>query len=149
LKKIKQTFRDSTVIVTYSAPDQMNLQIDGIKYTFFFYEYSLIEKTKQFKGVPLASVLEIATMKAFSIGKRLSYKDYVDWYFLLTGSHVTLDQVIQSAKKKFAHDFNDRLFLGQLVSMSDIATQKIDFVGKEISKNQIETCLKKSVREFV
>ena len=92
--------------------------------------------------------LEIALMKAFSIGKRLSYKDYVDWYFLLTDKLVSLSEVIEGAKKKFGADFNDRLFLGQLVSMEDIPPQKIDFLKAQVSKEMVEQALKIAVKEF-
>ena len=92
--------------------------------------------------------------KKFAVGKRLAYKDYVDyvdyvdWYFLLNEKHVDLREVIASAKKKFEDDFNDRLFLGQLVSLEDIPTQKIDFLREEISRSTIAAFLKKTVRQF-
>ena len=98
--------------------------------------------------VQIATVREIAAMKALAVGKRLAYKDYVDWYFLLNEEHVDLREVIASAKKKFEDDFNDRLFLGQLVSLEDISTQKIDFLREEISRNTIAAFLKRTVRQF-
>ena len=85
-------------------------------------------------------------MKAFAIGKRLSYKDYVDWYFMLHGGYVILPKVIDLAKKKFGGDFNDRLFLGQLVSIDKVPIQTIDFLTKPVEKEEIKKYLEKTVK---
>jgi len=149
LSKVKRVFNNSSIVVTYQAPEeQLNMLIDGVKTTFFYYPYPLLDLSEKYKGVPIASVREIASMKAFSIGKRLAYKDYVDWYFLLKEQHIDLVDVIEHAKKKFGGDFNDRLFLGQLVSLADIATQKIDFLREEVDRQTIEDFLKETVRAF-
>ena len=76
-------------------------------------------------------------MKAFAVGKRLAYKDYVDWYFLLKEKYVELEDVIPFCQKKFGNDFNDRLFLGQLASLEDIPTQKIDFLRDAVDRISI------------
>jgi hypothetical protein len=148
LQYVKKVFPESKIMVTYRSPEQLNLVIDGIQYTFFQFEYPLLYSLTHYKSVPIASIKEIATMKAFSIGKRLSYKDYIDWYFLLKEKHVSLPRVILSAQKKFGHDFNDRLFLGQLVSLSDIPTQKIDFLQDKVDRKTIENFLKKTVQSI-
>lgn len=148
LKKVKRVFEGRQLSVTYSAPEQLNLIIDGVKVTFFNYPYQTIYPLVSFKEIRLASVLEIALMKSFSIGKRLSYKDYVDWYFMLAEKKVSLSGVIEGAKKKFGADFNDRLFLGQLVSLEDVPFQKIDFLKNQISKETIEQTLGLAVKKF-
>ncbi len=149
LTKIKRTFGKSAVSITYSAPEQLNVLLGGVKTTFFYYDYPVIDKLKSYKKVPIASIREIAAMKAFSIGKRLSYKDYIDWYFLLKEKHVTLSEVITHAKKKFGGDFNDRLFLGQLVYLDDITTQKIDFLRGAVNRESVQNFLREATREFM
>jgi hypothetical protein len=102
----------------------------------------------EYRDVSLASIREIAAMKAFAIGKRLAYKDYVDWFFMLHDGHVFLKEVMMHAEKKYGHDFNDRLFLGQLVSLQDIPTDTIDFTGEGVSRETIQTFLENIVRNF-
>jgi len=149
LQKIKRIFPGSAAEVIYKeAGEQITLSLDGVKTTFFHYPYPIIDKFVEYQGVPLATVREIAAMKAFSIGKRLSYKDYIDWYFLLSEKHVSLRQVIKLADKKFNGDFNARLFLGQLVSVADVPTQKIDFLRDAIDKKTVQNFLEKTVRNF-
>ena len=122
--------------------------IDNIQTTFFHYEYPVLDPFTHYQSVPLLSIREIAATKAFSVGKRLSYKDYVDWYFLLKEKHTRLDEVIPFCQKKFGGDFNDRLFLGQLVSLEDIPSQKIDFLRNAIDRATIKQFLETAVRTF-
>lgn len=148
LRKIKRVFEGQTISVTYSAPEQLNLIVGGVRVTFFSYPYQNIYPLLSHRGINLASVAEIALMKAFSIGKRLSFKDYVDWYFLLRDKRVSLKEVIVGAEKKFGADFNDRLFLGQLVSMENVPIQKIDFLKEAVSREDIAKFLEREVAEF-
>ena len=148
LARIKRIFSNSSIAVTYSAPGQLNVLIDDIKTTFFHYEYPVFDPFVVYQGVSLASIREIAAMKAFAVGRRLSYKDYVDWYFLLKEKHVGLEDAIAFCQKKFGNDFNDRLFLGQLVSLEEIATQKIDFLGNPVDRATVQRFLREAVRSF-
>ncbi|MDZ4345546.1 MAG: nucleotidyl transferase AbiEii/AbiGii toxin family protein [Candidatus Binatia bacterium] len=148
LDKIKQTFSDSVISVTYNVPGQLNVTVDQMKMTFFEYPYPPVESLINFEGVELLAIKEIAASKAFSIGKRLSYKDYVDWYFMLKEKHVNLSEVIKIGERKYGGDFNDRLFLSQLASMSDIKTQKIDFLRNPIEHDKIQQFLDAQVQSF-
>jgi len=148
LRKVKRVFTPRLITVTYQSPEQLNLIVDGVKITFFYYPYSVLDPFVSYKGIAVASVREIALMKAFSIGKRLSYKDYVDWYFLLKEKLAALDDVLSRAKKKFGGDFNDRLFLGQLVSIEDVPEQKIDFVRDMVARATIEKTLRQAVKDL-
>lgn len=148
LQHVKRAFSEHQTYVTYKSPEQLNIVINEVKVTFLQFPYPVIEPLLTYKSIPMASVPEIAAMKAFAIGKRITYKDYVDWYFLLHENHVGLQEVIALAKQKFGGDFNDRLFLGQLVSLEDVPIQKIDFLREAPDKNTIEKFLKQTVKDF-
>ncbi len=135
--------------VTYSSPEQLNVLAGDVKMTFLSFPYPVIDACVVYTGVPLASIREIAAMKAFSIGKRLSYKDYIDWYFMLKEKRITLAKTIAHAQKKFGGDFNDRLFVSQLVSLADVPTQAIDFLRDAVGKTDIEAFLKQAVERMV
>lgn len=148
LAAAKRVFAESAIAVTYAAPEQLDLSVDGVKITFLTYPYAPVEPLTEYEGIGLATIAEIAAMKAFALGKRLSYKDYVDWYFLLSEKHVVLPDVIALAQKKFGGDFNDRLFLGQLVSFEDIAEVPIDFLRQPVDKHEIQSFLQQTVQDF-
>ena len=148
LQKVKHIFDRLNVFVALRTPDQLNVSVDGIRTTFFHYPYPVIGKLIKYRDVPMISVIELAAMKAFSIGKRLSYKDYVDWYFLLKENHLTLKKVIAFAERKYGGDFNDRLFLEQLASSRDAFYQEIDFLRDPVDRKTVEKLLTKTVRDF-
>jgi len=148
LQKVKRAFPEHSISVTYRALEQLNLLIGGVKTTFFQYPYSFLDSSREYEGVNVASIREIAAMKAFALGKRLSYKDYVDWYFMLKEKHVDLEDTITFCARKFGNDFNDRLFLGQLVSIEDVLDQKIDFLRDDVGREEITQFLTKTVRDF-
>jgi hypothetical protein len=86
--------------------------------------------------VPLLSVREIAATKAYTIGRRGAYKDYIDLYFILSEQHTTLTNIIDvDAEKKFGVEFNSRLFLGQLVFLDDVRDSIFSF-SKPQSRDQ-------------
>ena len=149
LQKVKRIFSDQSIEVTYQSVDQINLLLGGVKTTFFYYPYPVMEPFAKFRGISLSSILEIAAMKAYAIGKRLAYKDYVDWYFLLSENRVILPHVIDLAQRKFQGDFNDRLFLGQLASLEDVPDQNIVFLNKEVGRQSIEEFLREKIKEVV
>lgn len=149
MTQVNRLFADFSIETTYRSSEQINLIVNGVHATFFSYPYPVIDEFVNYRGISIVSVREIAAMKAFAIGKRLAYKDYVDWYFMLHDEHVSLHEAIDHAKKKYGHDFNDRLFLGQLVSMSEVPTSEIDFIGDHIDRATIEEFLTQTVRDFV
>lgn len=148
LQQVKRVFPNSSISVTYRVPEQLNILIDNVQTTFLQYEYQVIDPFVSYQGICLASIREIAAMKALAVGRRLSYKDYVDWYFLLAEKHVSLEEMIPFCQKKFGDHFNDRLFLGQLVSMEDIPSQKINFLRGPVERDVIQQFLESTIRNF-
>jgi hypothetical protein len=148
LQNVRRVFREAQVEATLRTAEQVNCLINNIKTTFFSYPYDVVLPFIEYKNVPIISIKELAAMKAFAIGKRLSYKDYVDWYFLLQERHINLEETIAIAEKKYGGDFNDRLFLEQLASLSDIRTSDIDFLRDEVDRGTMEKFFKKTIQAF-
>ncbi|MFH1354351.1 MAG: nucleotidyl transferase AbiEii/AbiGii toxin family protein [bacterium] len=148
LPTVKSIFSGSNIAVTYSAPEQLNVLVDEIRVTLLYYEYPLIEPLINIHGVPVANVREIAAMKAFSIGRRISYKDYVDWYFMLSEKHVDLPDIVKLAGQKYDNDFNDRLFLGQLASVGEVEEVPIEYLRGAVDHHTIRNYLEKEVSDY-
>lgn len=146
LQKAKRVFSDATVTLTYRSSDQLNLVVGDVKTTFLHFPYPVILPFVRYREIVLASISEIAAMKAFAMGKRLAYKDYIDWYFMLKENHVKLEDILAFCQKKFGNDFNDRLFVSQLVSLEDIPTQNIDFLRNPVERQQMEKFFPQVVR---
>lgn len=62
-------------MVTYSAEDQLNLVISDVKLTFSQYEFP-VKAVTSFDGIiKIPSLLDLAVMKAFALGRRSKWKD--------------------------------------------------------------------------
>ena len=74
------------------------------------------------------SLLTLAAMKAYALGRRSKWKDYVDLYFLLT-EHFALKEVSDRAVEIFGELFSEKLFRAQLSYFDDIDyTEEVDFL---------------------
>lgn len=57
--------------------------IEGVKVSMFYYPYPFIEKIVNIKGVPIAGILDIASMKIIAISQRGAKRNFIDLYFIL------------------------------------------------------------------
>jgi len=148
LDKVKKNFFDKSLSLSVNNIDELTVFIEEIKTTFLKYPFPIILDVIDYEGVKLLSVKEIAATKAYTIGRRGSYKDYVDLYFIISGQYSSLDEIINLAEKKYGGEFNSRLFLEQLVYLEDIKDIEIIFLGKKISKAEVEEFFKKIISQI-
>ena len=83
LKKVRRIFKGSKIKVQINHSEQLTLNLNSTQLTFVKYPYPLISKLETYQRVKLLSVPEIAATKAFTVGRRITFKDYVDLYFIL------------------------------------------------------------------
>jgi len=95
------------------------------------FPFPLLLKLLTFKGIKILNIKEIATSKAYTIGRRGSYKDYVDLYYIIKEERFSLIKIINLAEKKYQDDFNGRLFLEQLLYLDDVEDINIVFLKKK------------------
>lgn len=58
-------------------------------------------------------LLTLAAMKAFALGRRSKWKDYVDLYFIIK-FHFSIQEISKKAKEIFKEEFVEKQFIGQL-----------------------------------
>lgn len=148
LAKVKKVYRDNKVAVSVNNSDELTVFLGKIKVTFFHYPFPVILPLVKAAGVKMLSVSELAATKAHTIGHRGVLKDYIDLYFVISQGFVSLKRIITLALKKYGADFNARLFLEQLIYLEDVPEEKILFLKKSVSKNQIARFFIKKVKEL-
>ncbi len=117
LNKISKSFKIDMVVV--NNPEELIIIIKGVRFTFFRYPYK-VDYSKKFDNViKLPDLLTLAAMKAFALGMRAKWKDYVDLYFILK-NHYSIDKIVKKAKKIFGNGFNEKLFRSQMAYFKDI-----------------------------
>ena len=97
----------------YENFEQLNLIIHSVKFTYFSFPYS-VPRESELKGIiKMPDLLTLAAMKAFALGRRAKWKDYLDLYFILK-DHFTFDEIAQKATAVFGVQFSEKLFKMQL-----------------------------------
>lgn len=133
----------------FDQPNQITfLTWMGIQVTLVYYEFSPLYPKIKTSSLPLFDFRDIAADKAYTLGRRPIWRDYVDIFFLLKGGFVTLESLIKDAQKKFGVEFACKLFLEQLTYYRDIQDFKIEFVEREYSPKEIQEFLKKEVLRY-
>jgi len=108
--------------------DQLHYLLGNVKITFFSFPYPVPQEYRFQAIVKLPSLLSLAAMKAFALGRRAKWKDYVDLYFIIR-DHYTLSQVAEQANNIFNFAFSPKLFYEQLSFHKDIDySEKIEYL---------------------
>lgn len=114
--------------VTRRVEEQMNLVVNGVKLTFFQYPFPVVPEDKFRDVFRLPSLLSLAAMKAYALGRRSKWKDYVDLYFLLT-EHFSVAEVSVKATELFGELFSEKLFRAQLSFFDDVDyTEQVEYL---------------------
>lgn len=147
LERIQQS--GFTYQVTRRVTEQMNCIVNGVKVTFFQYPFSVEAKQNVESIFRIPSLLDLAAMKAYALGRRSKWKDYVDLYFLLK-DHFSIEQITQRAILIFGELFSEKMFRAQLCYFEDIDySEEVDWLipnpptNKDIQSYLIEVAITK------
>lgn len=117
--------------ILYRDTDQIHFMVNGVKVTFFQYPYEIIAKQDVDGVFRVPSLLDLAAMKAFALGRRSKWKDYVDLYFLLK-DHFTIEQISARALEIFGEEFSEKLFRAQLCYFEGVDySEEVDWLIPE------------------
>lgn len=126
LEKISSSSFD--YIVTRRVSEQMNLIVNDVKVTFFQYPFPINPTDKYDSYFRLPSLLQLAAMKAYALGRCSKWKDYVDLYFLLC-RHFTLSEISSVATQLFGELYSEKMFRSQLCYFDDVDyTEAVDYL---------------------
>ena len=128
-------------IVTRRVGEQLNVSIKDVKFTFFQFPFEISAKEKFEDILRLPKLIDLAAMKAYALGRRSKWKDYVDLYFILK-EHFTIEQISKKANEIFGALFSEKLFRAQLSYFEDIDyTEAVEYIGKDIPESIIKDFL--------
>ena len=127
--------------IMYEAFDQFHIQINDVKMTFFAFPYP-VKATVSFESFStMPNLLTLAAMKAYALGGRAKWKDYVDLFYILKSYH-TIDQISHKAEKVFREVFSAKLLRQQLSYFEDIDySEEVEFIGSEVSRDEVKKFL--------
>lgn len=139
--RIQRIVRDSGFEIQdllYEAFDQMHCMINNVKVTFFSYPFDIHPSVAFDDIIHMPELLDLAAMKAYALGGRGKWKDYVDLYYLLK-EHFSIHDIEGRAQVLYSTVFNEKLFREQLSYFKDIDfSEEIDFIDEPISRETIQ-----------
>jgi len=119
--------------------------VEGVKFTFFQFPYKITFSNQFGDFIKIPDILTLGAMKAFALGRRAKWKDYVDLYFILKDRH-TIAEITVKGVEIFGQEFNEKIFRTQLAYFNDI-----DYSEKVVFNGGYETddeSIKKALIEF-
>lgn len=134
---------------TMDTTDQLTwISNEGVKVTLAYTPYAPLHPLINTEIVPLVSIDDIASDKAFTIGRRGKYRDYVDLLFILRRGK-TLQTIIAEAIRRYGAMFDEKLFLEQLDYMEDITDMAIGFVENPLTKEAVHDYLHAQIKGYI
>jgi hypothetical protein len=121
--------------------DQIHFIINEVKITFFNYPYTIEHPIRLDQYLSLPTLLTLASMKAYALGRRAKWKDYVDLYFILK-DHFSIEEVSKEAIRNFGELYSEKLFREQLAFHKDIDnSEPVEYLIPEPSESAIKQFL--------
>ena len=130
-KKIETVFKEA-VQKTAQEKNTLFCTVNKVDFSFFWYEYPLIQPLKLIKKVPVASLEDITAMKLIAISHRPVKRDYIDIFYLLRVFN--LEKMFSFVKKKYPN-FNQYFSLRALTYFDDVKDKEDKRPIKILDKN--------------
>jgi len=125
----------------------INGSLDGVRISFFGYQYRMIDEFRVFKKIRLAGLKDIAAMKLEAVAGRGSRKDFTDLFFLL--EIFTLEEMFSFHAAKYGQGLNNRYhLLKSLVWFEDAENEAMPVMIKPAKWSTIKKTIIKCVQQY-
>lgn len=138
--------------VLEESEGSLTVTADATKVSIFRYPYPFVDEMKEAEGVPVAGVIDIASMKVVAISQRGAKRDFFDLYFVL--QDIPFRKVAENMVKRFGKDRINPVHIGKsLVYFSDAdADPEPRLLGKEkppLKWDKVKKFFVKNVQQMV
>lgn len=116
-KKVRRTVKITKVLVNKLG--EFTFFCEDVKITFYNYQFQIEYSESLDDIIKMPDILTLAAMKAYALGQRAKWKDYIDLYFIIKNYH-KIKEIVKKAKQIFGNEFNEKLFRSQLAYFKDI-----------------------------
>lgn len=139
--KIKSFFPIQSILI--QGEGELTVIANKVKLTFFHFPYKIDFNTQFENVIQIPDLLTLAAMKAFALGKRAKWKDYVDLFFI--SKSYSLAQIVNKSEQLFGNEFNEKLFRVQLAYFDDVDySEEVEYMeGFQTPDEEIKKSLEK------
>ena len=149
LTKVNKVFGRSLKIVFESSEILIIRTEKEIDISFVAHPFKILRPVIRTSWISLFHLDDLVANKAYTIGRRNTWRDYVDLFFFLKWRLYSIEKIIALAKEKFGGEFNEKLFLGQLVYFGDIKIVPTFFLKESYTDDEIKSFLEKGVEAYI
>ena len=147
LSEVIAVFGEGIQKLTDSSQELSFITSRKVKVSLVHFPFKPLHLLVETKSISLFDLRDLASNKAYVIGRRGEYRDYVDMFFLVK-SGLKLRDIVKESEKRFKGAFSERLFLEQLVYFSDLKDFQIDFLKEKYSPGQVKEFLQSLVENY-
>ena len=134
LSAIKSTHSIERTIIDNKS--ELTLLVSKVRLTFYTYPYPITHTVSWQSGLTMPDILTIGAMKAYALGRRAKWKDYVDLYFILQNH--SFSDLVSHTQDIFHVEFDEKLFREQLAYHKDIDfTEQVDYLPNKTINQQV------------
>jgi hypothetical protein len=145
--EIKKTGLNFSIIA--EGDGYITANIEDTKFSLLRYEYPFLDKPAVYKGIQVAGVFDIASMKVIAISQRGTKRDFVDLYFIL--QDIPFHKLADHMVRRFGGERINPVHIGKsLVYFSDAESNpEPEYLkGKEVSWSKVKSFFRQHVRQF-
>lgn len=122
---------------------------EKVEINFVWYPYKFLKKPNVSNSLPIFHLDDLAASKAFTLGRRPQWRDYVDLFFLMKWKYYDPKIIVSLAEKKYGGEFNPKLFAKQLTYFDDVEIRPTAFLKESYSEQEIKSFLRMQARNYV
>lgn len=149
LQKIRRVLGNS-IVVNRKTIELITLTTSTqIEITFVCHPYRPLRKPVKTPGIPLFHLEDLAANKAYTLGRRPAWRDYVDLFFFMKWKIYPIEKIIGLAEKKFGGGFNSKLFCQQLTYFDDVTIVETEFLKESYTAAKIQSFLGSQVKTYL
>jgi hypothetical protein len=146
---LKQLGKGPAVSLIEEREGTLHVELSDVRVSLLHYDYPLLYPPKRWRGVAVASPMDIGLMKIGAIIGRGSRKDFIDLY--LIGKRVSpLESLLKKAARKFPHIRDFRIqALKALVYFQDAERERMPRMLQDIPWAIVRAYFENEVRKII
>ena len=135
--------------IVFKSSDMVTMKlVDEVSFSLVYYWFNPLFPKIDSGPLFIFDYRDIVLDKAHTIGRRATWRDYFDLFYILKNRLYTIDEIEINAKKKFGVEFSFEHFLSQLTYYDDLTEFNLKFVDHSYSKNDIKDFLIEEVEAY-
>lgn len=135
--------------IVFKSSDMIATKLkNGVSLSLVYYWFKPLFPKIDAGSLFLFDFRDITLDKAHTIGRRATWRDYFDLFYILKNKLYSIEEIVKNAKKKFGVEFSVEHFLSQLTYYDDLTEFNLKFVTRSFSREEIKNFLTQEVENY-